>query len=375
MAYARQRGKSWSSRWTTRDGKPAEKGGFASKKLAIIFGQEQEALERKEKNTRPAELNIKMNEYVVNHWAPSLDVSPQTRNDYELQYNCHIAPYFGEKSMNSIRPEDIQKWRVNLKRHPASTGYQLGENTVEKLVNLLGAILKDAYINDRIHNNPMSKIKRKKPKQTKKVIPLSFETIQSLAEGFAPRWQILIWIGYFTGLRPSEVLGLTWDRLDFEKNTITVDRQLSRFSDQVFEAHLKTAKTYRTIPFPVVLQDLIKDHVNRFGLGPHGLLMQNRSGKIWRYKDASSMFRDIARPLGLERGEGLHQLRHTFVSLLIQLNLNAKQIQEWLGHESILETMDRYGHLFPNSLSQASDLLDSHVMLERENRLSSRMLA
>ena len=71
----------------------------------------------------------------------------------------------------------------------------------------------------------------------------------------------------------------------------------------------------------------------------------------------------------------MHQLRHTFVSVLIQLNLNAKQIQEWLGHESILETMDRYGHLFPNSLNQASQLLDSHVVIELKNRADKRMLA
>lgn len=375
MPYARQRGKTFSARWTTRDGRPAEKGGFTTRKMALNFAQEQEALERKEKNTRPSDLNMNMNSYVEKHWGPALDVAKQTKLDYQLQYNCHIAPYFGQRPMTSIKPEDILKWRVQLKEKPATTGYQLSANTVEKLTNLLGAILKDAHANDRIHNNPMQKIKRKKPKQEKRIVPLSFETVQKLAAGFAPRWEIVVWIGFYTGLRPSEILGLTWDRLDFESSTITVDRQLSRFSDQVFEKHLKTAKTYRTIPFPVGLQDLITNHVNRFGLGPHGLLLQNRSGKIWRYKDASAMFREVARPLGLDKGEGLHQLRHTFVSVLIQLNLNAKQIQEWLGHESILETMDRYGHLFPNSLNQASQLLDSHVVFELQNRAQTRMLA
>ena len=375
MAYARQRGKTFSARWTTRDGRPAEKGGFTTKKLALNFAQEQEALERKERNTRPSDLNMSMNVYVEKHWGPSLDVSKQTKLDYQLQYNCHIAPYFGSRPMNGIRPEDILKWRVQLKEKPATTGYQLSANTVEKLTNLLGAILKDAHANDRINNNPMQKIRRKKPKQVKKVVPLSLDTIQKLSDGFAPRWQILIWIGFYTGLRPSEILGLTWDRLNFENSTIKVDRQMSRFSDQVFEKHLKTAKTYRTIPFPVGLQDLIINHVNRFGLGPEGLLLQNRSGNIWRYKDACAMFREVARPLGLEKGEGLHQLRHTFVSVLIQLNVNPKQIQEWLGHESFLETMDRYGHLMPTSLNQASQLLDSHIENELQNKPQIRMLA
>jgi len=78
------------------------------------------------------------------------------------------------------------------------------------------------------------------------------------------------------------------------------------------------------------------------------------------------MYRDIARPMGIEKNKGLHQLRHTFVSTLIQLGVNAKQIQEWVGHESILETMDIYGHLFPNSLNELSKKLDDYV----ENKIA-----
>jgi integrase len=167
----------------------------------------------------------------------------------------------------------------------------------------------------------MSKVKRKKPKKINKAMPLDLSTVQNIANSFAPQWRILIWMGFFTGLRPSELLGLTWDRLDFEKGEILVDRQLSRFSDQVFEEHLKTTKSYRVIPFPVRLQAMLEEHKSQFGLGPHGLILKNRSGNIWRYKDACAMYRDIARPLGIERNKGLHQLRHTFVSTLIQLDV------------------------------------------------------
>jgi len=74
------------------------------------------------------------------------------------------------------------------------------------------------------------------------------------------------------------MVGLTWDRLDFENCMIKVDRQLSRFADPVFEKHLKTAKTYRTIPSPVGLKGLRINHVNRFGLSPEEPLLQNCFG-------------------------------------------------------------------------------------------------
>ena len=375
MSYARMRGQTWSARWRTREGLPAEKGGFETRKLAIEFAQEQEALERRDKNTRPSEMNMTFNDFVVEIWGPSLDVTKQTKLDYQLQYNSHIAPVFGEKAMSSIKPSDIQKWRVRMKNYPAKTGYQLSESTVNKITNLLASILKSALDNDKIHNNPMSKVKRKKPKKVNRAMPLDISTVQNLANTFAPQWQILIWMGFFTGLRPSELLGLTWDRLDFEKEEILVDRQLSRFSDQVFEEHLKTTKSHRVIPFPVGLQVLLLDHKSRFGLGPHGLILKNRSGNIWRYKDACAMYRDIARPMGIEKNKGLHQLRHTFVSTLIQLGVNAKQIQEWVGHESILETMDIYGHLFPNSLSELSQKLDEYVSQQLQAPNVQKMLA
>jgi integrase len=375
MAYVRKRGKFFSARWRTRQGLQAEKGGFASKREAEQFAEEQEALERRGKNTRPSEVNMTVREFVQEIWGPSLDVEPQTKIDYENIYNSHIDPEFGHRPIASITPSDIQKWRVRLKNTVATTGYRLKPSYIEKLTNQLGAIFRVAMDNEVIHKNPMSKIKRRKPKTEKRIVPLDMQTVQALANGFAPRWQILVWIGFFTGMRPSEILGLTWDRLDFENQEITIDRQLSRDGQRVFADHLKTTKSYRKIPFSPYLQRLLLEHKAAHGLGPHGLILQNRSGNIWRYKDASAMFRLIARPLGFDKGEGLHQLRHTCASVLIKLGNNAKQIQEWLGHESILETMDTYGHLFPRDLHEVSERLDAYVVGQLEIQNEQRMLA
>jgi hypothetical protein len=87
------------------------------------------------------------------------------------------------------------------------------------------------------------------------------------------------------------------------------------------------------------------------------------------------MFRLVARPLGFDKGEGMHQLRHTCASVLIKLGNNAKQIQEWLGHESILETMDTYGHLFPRDLHEVCERLDAYVVEQMEITAERKMLA
>jgi len=76
------------------------------------------------------------------------------------------------------------------------------------------------------------------------------------------------------------------------------------------------------------------------------------------------MFRVQARAIGLKSGEGMHQLRHTCVSVLIQSGANIKEIQAWVGHSSITETMDTYGHLFPDSMSNLADKLDAYALAE-----------
>jgi integrase len=86
--------------------------------------------------------------------------------------------------------------------------------------------------------------------------------------------------------------------------------------------------------------------------------MQNRTGGILRYPDAARLFRIAARPVGLKDGEGMHQLRHTFVPTCISLGVSMKDVQEYVGHASITETMDTYGHLFPESFSKVNSQLD-----------------
>jgi integrase len=108
------------------------------------------------------------------------------------------------------------------------------------------------------------------------------------------------------------------------------------------------------VPFPKTLQRQIQIHIDKYGLGPNNLILTNRFGNPFRYKDAITHFRKASRIVGLKSGEGMHQLRHTFVSTCISLGLNIKQIQAFVGHASITETMDTYGHLFPDDIDDVN---------------------
>ena len=82
-------------------------------------------------------------------------------------------------------------------------------------------------------------------------------------------------------------------------------------------------------------------------------------------------FRRAARLHGVPVGVGLHVLRHTCVSNLIKGGRREKEIQEWVGHDSIVETMDTYGHLFPDSMLDLADKLDAYA-LQESNKLEKK---
>ena len=157
-------------------------------------------------------------------------------------------------------------------------------------------------------------------------------------------------MNYQLCLRPSEALAVTVHDIDFEKSTLRVHRQLSRSNNEIFAPDgLKTNASYRTVDISKNLLAEIRQHIDRFGTGPVGLLFSNRYGKPYRYKSylavCSTALKDLKQPTGV----GPHILRHSGVSFLIEQGANPKDVQELVGHTSIQETMDTYGHLFKNA--------------------------
>jgi integrase len=362
--------RSWTARWRDKDGKTVQLAGFPNEKAALDYAKNQEFYVRQGKRTNPSDMRITLDEFCREVWRPTLDVRKSTREDYQRALRSHILPKFGSMPIGEIKKHNLQSWAVELKNDKG-----LSPRTVEKLLNLLAAILKVAVENEYLYKNPFNGWNRGKANKLNKVTPLTKDQVEAITRNLAAQYRIMVWIGYWTGMRPSEILGLTWEQLDFEDGKIVVDRQISRDINQIHEkSGLKTQSSEREVPFPKILQGLIREHVHLFGLGPAGLIMKNRVGGVLRYKDAARLFRFAARPIGLKNGEGMHQLRHTFVSTCITLGISIKEIQAYVGHASITETMDTYGHLFPDSLSKANNQLDLYAE-EQEQYVSLDVIA
>ena len=359
MATTRKRGKTYSARWIKVDNTYGEKGGFKTKSEARLHANQEELRVKSGQVIAPMYEKLTVGDYIVNYWKNTLTCSAQTKIDYQNTLNKHVIPEFGHMKMSDVKLNDLKKWYATLLNESTHLGERRSEYTVQKYAHLFSSILKSAVDADMLEKSPFSKWKRPKVKPVRKATPLEVSRAKLLAQTLAPKGRLLVWLPFFTGLRPSEALGLTIDRIDFKKREIEVDRQLSRDKSMVFTEKLKTEASYRTIPMATELERIIKEHIATYGLGPDGLLFQNRLGQILRYKDASVTFRKAARKIGMKEREGMHVLRHTFASTLIRSGANVKAIQTLMGHSNIKETFDTYGHLFPNDLHVAVGNLDT----------------
>ena len=175
-----------------------------------------------------------------------------------------------------------------------------------------------------------------------------------------------------TGLRQGEAFGLTVDRVDFLRRSLTVDRQIVLLRGAPELAPPKTEASRRTIPLPGVVVDALAAYPASSG----GLVFTNEHAEAIRRTRFSDLWRPAVARARLAPGTGFHALRHFYASLLTRHGESVKTVQARLGHASATETLDTYGHLWPDSedrTRQAVDLVlglrrDTGVTHEVENR-------
>ncbi len=163
-------------------------------------------------------------------------------------------------------------------------------------------------------------------------------------------------------MRQGELLGVRLGAVNFLRRELSVQTQaktVGRGAPVVTE-RLKTPASRRLLPLPTFVVDVLAAHLERNGTGPDGLLFTNPRGEVWRRGSFNdSVWKPALRRAGLPTSYGMHALRHTYASSLIAAGLHPKVIQARLGHKSIVETMDTYGHLFPEQLHETAAVLDN----------------
>jgi integrase len=351
---------SYRVQWRAPDGTQKAKN-FRLKRDAEAFRSEIESSKNKGQYIDPHAGKVLFKDY-ASKWLASKKVTKKlgTVTAYAERLEGHILPQFGGLPLVGITRSDVQDWVNSLTEVKG-----LAPRTVQVVYRQTASIFARAVSDELIGRTPCRGIEL--PEAIRKdVTPLESEEVLALAEAMPARYAALVITAAGTGMRWSELAGLTVDRVNFLHRTIKVDRQLARTPNggDIFIPP-KTKASVRTIPLPQTVADALARHIRDHGTGAEGLIFTSPKGEPLNYKNFRA--RVWAKVLsGMEDvpdGATLHTLRHTYASLLIQAGESPKVIQERLGHASITETMDTYGHLYPDSDESTRAAIDAAFRL------------
>lgn len=274
-------------------------------------------------------------------WMERQTWRPQTRERNVQTFRDHVHPTLGDRPLAGLRPADIDAW-------VATVSAKLAPSTVAVVRSYLNSMLSSAVRDGLIVANPATGTKLPRPERQRRIVVLEPAEVARWVAEMPDRYAIAVLLGAGTGMRISEVLGLTVDRVDFLRRTIRVDRQmLTPNSAGVPDfGPPKTAAANRTIPAPVELVEALARQVERWGTGDHGLLVPLPDGRPMRRTKLSDRAKAARARAGLAEAVSFHALRHTYASAQIANGVSVKALQVALGHESAAVTLDIYGHLW-----------------------------
>jgi integrase len=272
-------------------------------------------------------------------WQKAQVHRPTTEAQVDAHLRNHSLPTFGERAVASIRPSEIQAW-------VRSRAEVLAPATVELVYRIFSGILADVVADRLLARNPARGVRLpRKPKRP--IEPPTLDRVEAVIAAIPDRYRALVVLAAGTGLRQGECFGLTVDRVDFLRRSITVDRQLVLAgSGPLAFGPPKTEASTRSVPLPDVVGEALAGHLERWPPGPDSFIFTNSNGGPIRRNRFNELWRSATHRAGVE-GLRFHDLRHFYASLLIAHGESVKVVQARLGHASASETLDTYAHLWP----------------------------
>jgi len=323
--------------------KKKKKRGFATKKEALEY--EREFL-RKETSDPDMTLNSLVALYMDDM---SARLKLNTFKSKEYIINDKILPTLGNMAINEIKPTTIRKWQNSLIKQEYSKTY------LKTINNQISAIFNYAVKYFDLKENPCHKAGSMGKKNADSMEFYTMEEFNKVIEAVdigKPYIKMGLKVLYWTGMRIGELLALTLNDIDFENRSITINKSFQRIDKEDIITEPKTPKSNRTILITKVLCNELKSYIESlYNISPNERVFPLVRSTFNREFDNAIKRTDIKKIR-------IHDLRHSHVSLLIELGFSPILIAERLGHENIETTLETYSHLYPNKQAELIEKLE-----------------
>ena len=272
-----------------------------------------------------------------------------------------ILPYFGERKIAEIEPKDVIAWQNELLAYKGENGEVYSPTYLKTIHAQLSAIFNHAVDFYHLSSNPAQKAGNIAIEEYKEMLFWTKEEYLKFADVMMDKpvsyyaFEMLYWCG----IREGELLALTPADFDFTTHTLRINKSYQRLNREDVITPPKTFKSNRFIKMPQFICDEMQDYMEML----YGLKEDERIFTISKSYLHHEMNRG-SKVSGVKRIR-VHDLRHSHVSLLINMGFTVLAIADRMGHESIDITY-RYAHLFPSEQTQMAEQLD----IERMEKLN-----
>ena len=375
--YQRKDGK-YSARYYAKDGKRKEKY-FDTLPEAKNWLADARYEERH--NLIIADPNMTVDKW-FSYWIENIvcDLAPNTLRNYRERYKFNIQPVMGAMCIGDVKPMHCKAVLNRMETTYAGS-------TIRQTYIAMGTFFKSAVMNDIISKHPMNGVRYTKP--VRAVDDIKYLTVEEqekflkAAEHSHNYRQYALLLE--TGLRTAELIGLTWDAIDWKKRTLTVNKSLEYRHKQGYwrAGPPKTKKSYRTIPLAEKAYQILKSCYDERSTRKEAdslsqvleytdsrtgekrcMVMRDlvfinfRTGEPNKNSSYDTHLYKLCDEAGIKRF-CMHALRHTYATRAIERGVQPKVLQQLLGRASIKTTMDRYVHVTDDSMLKAVHQFES----------------
>jgi integrase len=299
--------------------------------------------------------------YIKNHKSPS------TAESYIYHVENYILPKFGKVKMQDLSTINIQKWFNDMAKKSPLSNKPLHPKTIRNIYMNFNAALKKAVILEILTKNPAEHIELPRCKKYVAEV-LNSEELSKLIEAVkGSELEVGVMILVCLGLRRGELLGLTFDDIDFDTNMVNIKNNVVQLKGRTITKDPKTQSGLREIEAPDVLMELLRKEKDSYmqrkleygkSFTDSRLVITQADGSPLRPDWYSEKFKRFLKAKGLKRIR-LHDLRHSNATFMLKLGVNVKAMQKRLGHSTFSTTMDIYSHAIEEITQEANKKLEA----------------
>lgn len=297
-----------------------------------------------------------------------LDLKPGTLSLYKRHVKNYLKPYLGHTKLSDLTPHMIQGLYNRLYQGKEGAT-KLTAKTIRNLHGILHKALSQAVDVGYLRQNPCDRCKPPRVEKAE-IKPLDDAAIAAFLEAIQghPLEKLYI-VDLFTGMRESEIIGLTWDCVDFETSTIRIYRQLQLIDGKYQFGTLKNDKSRVIVPAPTVMRILREQRREQLEMqmfagaawcNKEGFVFTTSTGEHLPRQTVYKQFKNIVASIGLPSTR-FHDLRHSYAVASIQAGDDIKTVQENLGHHTPAFTLEVYGHVTDTMRRRSADRMESFI--------------